>query len=175
MTQHHPAHWRFMTPADLPEVLRVSQAVHPAYPEDFAVFAERQRLYPAGCLVLAEGTALHGYALSHPWLFGQPPSLNTLLHALPQPADTYYLHDVALAESARGGGFGGQVVARLIAAAGASGAGNLSLVAVNGTVPFWQRQGFAIVEDEAIRARVLSYDDAASFMARPLRAAGAGR
>lgn len=172
MAQHHAAQWRLMMPADVPAVLEVSQRVHPAYPEDLAIFAERQRLYPAGCFVLADAAGLHGYALSHPWRFGQPPSLNTLLHALPQYADTYYLHDIALAESARGGGFGGQIVGRLIAVAEASGAGNLSLVAVNGSVPFWQRQGFAVVEDEAIRTRVLSYDGAASFMARPLRACG---
>src|SRR5690606_14877872 len=30
--QQRSLHWRPMTPADLPEVLRVSQQVHPAYP-----------------------------------------------------------------------------------------------------------------------------------------------
>jgi GNAT superfamily N-acetyltransferase len=161
--------WRPMEVADLPAVLRVSQQVHPAYPEDAAVFAERQRLYSAGCFVLVVEGALHGYALSHPWRFGEPPLLNTLLRALPQVADTYYLHDIALAGTVRGGGLGGQIVTRLVAVALAAGVDNLSLVAVNGSVPFWQRQGFAMVQDEAIRARVLTYDAEASFMVRPLR------
>lgn len=161
--------WRRMCPADLPVVLGISQEVHPAYPEDAAVFAERLDLYPAGCFVLAGQGGLHGYALSHPWRYGEPPKLNTLLATLPPAADTYYLHDIALAGTARGGGLGGQIVARMVAAARVAGLDNLSLVAVNGSVAFWQRQGFAVVRDEPIRLRVLSYDADASFMVRDVR------
>ena len=162
--------WRPMGTADLPAVLGISQEVHPAYPEDPAVFAERLALYPAGCFVLAGQGGLHGYALSHPWRFGEPPTLNTLLQALPEAPDTYYLHDIALADTARGGRLGSRIVARLVAVARAAGLETLSLVAVNGSVPFWRRQGFEVVRDEAIRLRVLSYDAQASFMARDARA-----
>jgi len=161
--------WRLMDTSDLPAVLGISQEVHPAYPEDAAVFAERLALYPAGCFVLAGQGGLHGYAISHPWRFGEPPKLNTLLRALPTAADSYYLHDIALAGTARGGGLGGQIVARLVAVARAAGLETLSLVAVNGSVPFWQRQGFEVVRDEAIRIRVMSYDAESSFMVRDVR------
>ena len=37
-----------------------------------------------------------GYVLSHPWLYGTLPPLNTLLERLPAEPDTYYLHDLCL-------------------------------------------------------------------------------
>ena len=122
----------------------------------------------AGCLVLGDGQELHGYALSHPWHFGQPPALDTLLGALPDVADTYYLHDVALAETVRGGGFGRQIVAKLIAAGEAARAPNLTLVAVNDSVQFWRRQGFTVLQEGWMAAKLASYGEDARFMCRPL-------
>ncbi len=161
-------HWRAMTEEDLPAVGRLADAIHRDFPESAAVFAERLRLYPAGCLVLGDGQELHGYALSHPWHFGQPPALDTLLGALPDVADTYYLHDVALAETVRGGGFGRQIVAKLIAAGEAARAPNLTLVAVNDSVQFWRRQGFTVLQEGWMAAKLASYGEDARFMCRPL-------
>ncbi len=50
--------WRAMTPGDLPAVLAIADVVHPDYPEDAAIFAERLALYPAGCRVLERDGAL---------------------------------------------------------------------------------------------------------------------
>ncbi|MFD0462089.1 hypothetical protein ACFQY9_09505 [Microvirga aerilata] len=49
--------WRPMTPQDLAQVQVLADAIHVDHPEDAAVIAERQHLYPQGCLVLAEGRA----------------------------------------------------------------------------------------------------------------------
>jgi hypothetical protein len=95
-----------MTQADLSAVESVSGHVHPAYPEDVQVLAERRDLYPRGCLVLPRGTGILGYAISHPWLSGQPPKLNTRVGRLPDPAETFYIHDVALLPEARGTALG---------------------------------------------------------------------
>jgi len=38
--------WRPMLAADLPHVKALADAVHTAYPEDAAIFAERLRLIP---------------------------------------------------------------------------------------------------------------------------------
>ena len=45
-------HWRALTTLDLPEVEAIATKVHPSFPEDMAVFAERQRLYPDGARML---------------------------------------------------------------------------------------------------------------------------
>ena len=71
--------WRPMEPVDLEEVHSIADRTHPDHPEDFAVLAERRQLFPDGCKVLDRDGAIVGYAISHPWLFGAPPALNSLL------------------------------------------------------------------------------------------------
>src|SRR6201994_4413876 len=102
MVAHGPERWRRMTPVDLIAVENVGDAVHPDYPEDRDIIGERLRLYPEGCLVLDGEQGVRGYAVAHPWVFGRPPSLNTLLGQLPARADTFYIHDLALMPDARG-------------------------------------------------------------------------
>lgn len=157
-----------MVAADLPAIAAVADRVHPDYPEDDAVFAERLRLYPAGCLVLATAQGLVAYAVSHPWHHLQPPALNSLLGALPAEPSTYYIHDVALLPEARGSGAGSALVARWVAQARAAGVETLSLVAVNGSHAFWRRHGFVAVDAPELRSKLSSYDDAARLMARPV-------
>ncbi|HUZ62235.1 MAG TPA: GNAT family N-acetyltransferase, partial [Acetobacteraceae bacterium] len=100
------ARWRQMTEADLPAVESVGRSVHASNPEDLGIYAERLRLYPSGCFVLQGGERIIGYILSHPWLSGQPPTLNSFLERLPSAPDTFYIHDVALLPEARGAGAG---------------------------------------------------------------------
>lgn len=125
-----------MTASDLPEVSRIAGLVHPDFPEDDAVFAERLALFPAGCLVLPAG----GYLLAHPWTRGCPPALNSRLGALPARPDTLYLHDIALLPAARGRGAGEAALRRVEALARPF--GEVSLVAVGGSAGFWGRMGF---------------------------------
>ncbi len=153
-------------PIDLPHVAIVAARVHAAYPEDAAVFAERLRLYPAGCLVCESGGRLAGYVLSHPWADRAAPALNSLLGALPASPATYYIHDLALLPAARGAGAGSAIVAALVAQARAEKLATLSLVAVHGSEEFWRRHGFAAVADAALADTLRSYDESARFMMR---------
>ncbi|RXT20072.1 GNAT family N-acetyltransferase [Bosea sp. Tri-39] len=157
-----------MAPADLPAVLAVAAEVHPDYPEGEAVYAERLALYPAGCLVLAGGEGVGGYVLSHPWRLGQVPVLDSLLGALPDQADAYYIHDLALLPGARGGGAASACVNRLASHARASGFARMALVAVGNSAGFWRLHGFHEAHDEALARKLASYDDAARYMVRDL-------
>ncbi len=150
--------WRPMQPDDLPAVNRIAELVHPAFPESPAIPAERLALYPAGCLVLERDGAVVGYAVSHPHA-GLPPALDTLLGRLPAVPTDYYLHDLALLPEARG--HGAAAVALLMQQAMQAGLPVVSLVAVNGSVGFWQRQGFAVTG-----AAPASYGADAACMAR---------
>jgi len=160
--------WRPMTPSDLAAVSAIAARVHPDYPEDDAVFAERLALYPAGCFVLAHGIDALGYLISHPWHLGRPPTLNALLGALPAPATTYYVHDLALLPDARGSGAAAAIVGTLVHHAAAQQHQNISLVAVNNSVQFWQRQGFRIRDDDALTEKLASYDAQARYLLREL-------
>ncbi|MGE7472812.1 GNAT family N-acetyltransferase [Bosea sp. NPDC003192] len=164
-----PPSWRPMLAADLPAVMAVAAQVHPDYPEGEAVFTERLALHPAGCLVLAGAQGFGGYVLSHPWLLGQVPALDSLLGALPDDADAYYIHDLALLPSARGGGAASDCVNRLATHASASGFARMALVAVGNSAGFWRRQGFREAHDEALARKLASYDSAARYMIRDLK------
>jgi SAM-dependent methyltransferase/ribosomal protein S18 acetylase RimI-like enzyme len=161
-----------MSVTDLPAVNALATRIHPAYPEDDTVFAERLRLYPAGCRVLEGEQGLVAYVVSHPWRHKEPPALNALLGALPPQPSTFYIHDLALAPEVQGTGAGGVIVALLAGHASASGLSSMSLIAVNGSAGFWQRHGFEAVQDPLLDAKLRSYGDDARFMARTLEPAG---
>jgi len=159
--------WRPMALADLAAVNTVAAQVHLAHPEDAAVFAERLALHPAGCSVLEGDDGVAGYIISHPWRTAEPPALNTLLGSIPAPASTYYIHDIAVLPSARRGGAAAAILATLVRHA-ATLADNISIVAIGGTLPFWQRQGFVIARDPKLDAKLKSYDADACYMVRKL-------
>lgn len=160
--------WRLMTAADLPAVNMLAALIHPAYPEDDAVFAERLRLYPKGCQVLVQNGKIAAYVVSHPWVDRAPPALNALLGELPARPSTYYLHDIALLPEVRGSGAAMDVLTSLVEQALAERLPSLSLIAVNGSAGFWQRQGFAAVPDGPPAEKLHSYGADAQFMMRRL-------
>lgn len=158
-----------MTATDLPAVLAIAAVVHPGYPEDEAVFAERLRLFPQGCLMLDGPGCPIGYVVAHPWRRAAPPALNSLLGELPSQAGCLYIHDLALLLQARGSGAGAVVVARLAEIAADAGLSRLALVAIDGSSGFWRRQGFREVHAPALAEKLASYDDAARYMERALQ------
>src|SRR6478609_3385463 len=138
--------WRAMVDADLAAVKRLADVIHPAFPESDAVFANRLALHPAGCEVLDGPEGLKGYVLSHPWLDRSPPPLDAVLTPVAAPS-TYYIHDLALLPETRGSGAGSAIVNLLTARARENYLPNMTLVAVNNSVHFWQRQGFTVTDD----------------------------
>jgi GNAT superfamily N-acetyltransferase len=132
------------------------------------VLAERQRLYHNGCYLLEIGDRPVGYVLSHPWHAQTPPALNALLERIPADADTYYLHDLALLPVARRVGAASHIVSALVKHAVARGFATMSLVAVNGSVGFWEKHGFAPKDAPALADKLGSYDASARLMVRAL-------
>jgi ribosomal protein S18 acetylase RimI-like enzyme len=160
--------WRPMQTADIGDVIAIAAIVHPGYPETDDVLAERLALYPAGCFILDRDGAALGYLLSHPWRYADPPRLNMRLERLPEQPDTYYLHDIALLPEAQGLGAAAAMAEQLADLARASGFANISLCAVNGSAPFWQRRGFMPVVQPALAVRLESYGADVRFMVRVL-------
>ncbi|RZJ05098.1 MAG: GNAT family N-acetyltransferase [Brevundimonas sp.] len=154
---------------DLDAVVRVAAAGFPDHFEDRACFENRLALYPRGCFVLASevGESV-GYLVAYPWLRDSAPALNSLIAALPEAAELIYLHDLALAPEARGGGHTGPIVERLADQARADGWTEMALVAVNGAAPFWEGRGFVVVETPALAAKLRSYGPDARYMVRRL-------
>lgn len=165
--------WRAMQEDDLAAVQVIAQVVHPAYPESPQVFAERLQLFAAGCRVAVAADMpqlVHGYAITHPAMLGQPPALDTLLHQLPPHADCLYLHDVALMATTRQSGLGSQLVALIRQQAQTLQLAHAALVAVNRSADYWRRRGFMLWEraDARLLTKIASYDADAQYLVLPV-------
>ena len=160
--------WRAMTGYDLEHVHKIADTVHPDFYEAPEVLAERQQLYRNGCYLLELGDRPAGYVLSHPWRYGSLPALNALLGELPADADTYYIHDLALLPVTRRVGAASSIVAALTKHAEAEGYPTMTLVAVNGSLPFWERHGFMVADIPELYGKLLTYDAAARYMVKRL-------
>ena len=157
-----------MSGYDLGAVSAIAAKVHPGFFEADAVLAEKQMLYRNGCYILEVAEKPAGYVLSHPWTFGALPALDTLLGALPPEPDTFYIHDLALLPVARGVKAAGKIIAALTKHAEAMAFPTMSLVAVNGSVPFWEKQGFAVEERAELAEKLAAYEADARYMVKVL-------
>lgn len=158
--------WRHMQPADLDAVVAIAGRVHPHFPEERDIFADKLSLHAGGALILESGAAVVGYCFAHPWHGMQPAPLNTLLGTLPASADALYLHDLALLPETQGAGAGAAAIAILLARAASLGLERMCLVAVNGSLPYWSRHGFVVADSVQLRTKLASYGAEARFMVR---------
>ncbi|MGY8638295.1 GNAT family N-acetyltransferase [Bradyrhizobium sp. 14AA] len=162
--------WRPARASDLPAMSAIAARIHPDLPERPDVFAEKMRLYPDGCRVLATNNTIVGYGLSHPWTQHRIPPLDGFLRQLPGDADCLYVHDVAVLPDFRGGVLRAYV-AGIEALARTSHITTLALVSVYTTRPLWERFGFRPVAANAELCRKLaSYGEGATYMLRDLAA-----
>ena len=163
--------WRAMTAADLDAVTAIAAVGFPDHFEGRDCFRNRLTLNPAGCFVLAEqGSAVRGYLVAYPWTEHAAPALNTLIKAIPADASVMYLHDLAIAPAARGGGWSRPIVERLAQDARAAGWPALTLVAVNEAAPFWERHGFLVADPPGMADKLAGYGPGARYMVRRLTA-----
>ncbi|TNC16047.1 GNAT family N-acetyltransferase [Methylobacterium terricola] len=141
--------WRPLRAPDLPAASHLAARIHPDYPEDDAVMAERLSLCPEGCFALAAEDGLVGYAVGHPWRARSVPDLDTLVGALPEPAEAWCIHDVALDPRARGRGAAAAIVGLMLGEAARRRLPEAVLVAVGDAAGFWRRHGFQAVPQAA--------------------------
>jgi ribosomal protein S18 acetylase RimI-like enzyme len=140
--------FRHLIPSDLPELHRLeAETYEPALHESDEAFLRLIALYPDGAFGYFEGTRLCAYAFGLPLPAGAVLELKSPLEALPPHADTFYIHDVAVADTCRGRGLARQLVANLQELARRRGFRACELVSVQGSAPFWERFGFERVAD----------------------------
>jgi GNAT superfamily N-acetyltransferase len=157
---------RLMTPQDLGDVLALQARGYPAALHDSAdAFLSRMALAPALNLVVLQGEDLRGYLVSHPWAAGSPPPVDSVLPR-EAPQDCWYVHDLSVAEAARGLGLARRLLIAGRDAALTLGLTRSELIAVEGAAPFWRRQGWslpAIIAPD-LAAKVAGYGPSAVFM-----------
>lgn len=156
---------------DLPDALALqSEAYAPHLRDGAAAFESRLTLGPDTCWVARDGDDLLGYLLAHPWGSMRPPPVDTVLRRDPAEGPAIlFIHDLSIADAARGTGLGTKLVERALAAARARGLTAAELIAVQGAAGFWRRQGFEPVPaTTALTSKLRSYGSDARYLRRPL-------
>ena len=161
--------WRAMTAKDIAEVQRISDLIHPDYPERDEVVAEKLMLAPASHFIAEDAEGIvRGYAVSYPWIANDMPQLDQFIRRLPDKAEVLYIHDVALLPSARGGPLVSELLKRLSKVARSQGLGGFTLAAMYGSETAWFRHNFWRVEARDKLVDQLAPYGPAVFMSRPL-------
>lgn len=153
-----------MTGSHVDRVVAIADRLHPNNYERPEVFLNRLALFPDGCRVLMGEAGMVGYAFAHPARLFQPPPLDTVFDAFPSPAECLHLHDIAVLPEMRGRGATGRFLDWLRQVARRDGIAKLALVAVNGSVEYWCRHGFAPASDPALDKVLGSYGGGGTYM-----------
>lgn len=165
-----PTDIRPMREDDLAALARVQAACYTEIvPERPEVLAARRRASPSTCWVALAGGRVQAYVLVLPVALPALPALDDLGFTPPAQPDALYLHDLAVAAPLRGSGAGQRLVRHALDAGRALGLTRAVLIAIQGSAPFWARQGFAPAPaDDALARKLESYGAGAALMARPL-------
>lgn len=132
-----------MTLADLDLVLAIQQRCYPAaYHEPLAAFQNKLHHAPDSAWLAIAGERTLAYLVTLPVDEAHFPALHACDWAPAPRAKWLYLHDLAVDPGHRGSGAGQRLVEQALGHARQAGLEGLALVAVQGSQPYWTRQGF---------------------------------
>ena len=150
-------HVRSLTAADIAAIADLETVVYePSLHVSDAAFLRLIALYPEGALGCFDDNGLCGYAFGVPLRAGSILDLRTPLAVVPEDADMFYIHDVAVAPRCARTGLGRKLVRHLLDLARSRGFTRAELVSVQGSAPFWERFGFRAVREFEYAAGVPS-------------------
>lgn len=159
---------RTMEAVDLPAVLDIQARCYTEVTlESEESFLTKLRASPSTCFIASLDKETVGYPISLPWGFSHPPMLNAETCRLPPSPDCLYLHDLAVAPDARKSGVGRALVEAFLTRLRGLDLVRASLIAVQSSVPYWERHGFRTVPlSESLSAGISTYGEGARYMER---------
>ncbi|MCD0504826.1 GNAT family N-acetyltransferase [Bordetella petrii] len=168
MTEGHRV--RAMCRRDIDEVLSIQASVYPAaLLEGADLFLNRMQVSPGTCMVAHGEHGLLGYLVAYPWVSGHPPTLDVALDALPEDADSWFVHDCAVLPAAQGTGVAQALLHGGLAHARQRGLRHTSLVALRPAIGYWERLGYQSAgTGTALQAKLARYGAGARYMVRTL-------
>ena len=159
---------RPMQASDIGQILAIQAACYTEIePESCASLLAKHTASPATCFVaeLGGGGQVAGYLLSVPCELANPPALNAPNCPLPAAPDCLYLHDLAIAPAGRGAGVGKMLMQAFMGALQASALHSASLIAIQGSAPYWMRFGFAPAPlTPPLAAKLQTYGQGAQYL-----------
>jgi ribosomal protein S18 acetylase RimI-like enzyme len=165
-----PVILRPMHSTDLEAVMAIQAlCYHSVEPEQLSVMASKLALPNQCCLIAESANGILGYLICHPWSSGLIPALDTVYTHIPQPHNCLYFHDLAIAPSGRGQCIGQRLVQQALGMGRDLNYPGAALVAIQGSIPFWQQQGFVLTPVHgSVQKSLYHYGTSACYMTRPL-------
>lgn len=122
-----------------------SEVYHQIEPESLATLQAKWINSPVCCRVWREAGRVQAYLLAHRWHSKEPPRLHQVLPR-ETPGPYLFLHDLAVSPRLAGQGVGARLVANLLQTVRYLPwtCEQIRLVAIQGSVPFWQKMGFVV-------------------------------
>ncbi|WP_432727306.1 GNAT family N-acetyltransferase [Variovorax sp. W6] len=161
---------RGMRADDLDAVLAIQLACYGAgFVEDGALIARRLCAAPHTGWVVEHRGGVRAYLAGYPSVAGKLTPLHGEFEVAQRP-DSLYLHDLAVDPGASGLGLGPRLVRHAWAHAMQAGWRHSTLVSVQSSVGFWQRQGYeaTLPDGPAQEARLATYPGESVYMIRRL-------
>lgn len=146
---------RLIQHADLAEIQAIQDCCYgDELFEDTGLIERRLASQPNSCwLAESHDGKVLAYLFSYPSRDKQVAPLGSEFECY-NNADLLYLHDMAVSPAARGLGLAPDLLVTAERYALKCGFNQLALVAVQGSVPYWQKQGFSIVELTDVSAQL---------------------
>ncbi|NYV75193.1 GNAT family N-acetyltransferase [Streptomyces sp. UH6] len=161
---------RLLREEDWEEVVTLEERAYAAsgLSEGEAALRSRHRASPSTCFVLEHAGGIGGYLLALPYPLLRCPDLG-LAEEGAREARNLHLHDLVIAEQARGRGLGRRMQQRLEETGRTLRHETLSLVSVQGSRELWSRLGYRARPEVGLPA---SYGTDALYMTKPLVSSG---
>ncbi|MEC4723725.1 GNAT family N-acetyltransferase [Noviherbaspirillum sp. CPCC 100848] len=133
-----------MTQADVPEVMRVQAGCyHPSMLESEGAIRARLKTVPDLSWVAQANGRISAYLVAYRSRLGKLGALGAPFNVAPDP-DTLYLHDLAVDTACKGQGMGPLLVRMALDRACSESLAYSSLISVQSSRDFWERQGYSI-------------------------------
>lgn len=161
---------RAMRAGDLDAVLAIQLACYGAgFVEDGGLIARRLAAAPQTGWVVEHEGGVRAYLAGYPSIAGKLTPLHGEFEVAVK-ADSLYLHDLAVHPDASGLGLGPRLVRHAWAHAAQAGWRHSTLVSVQSSVGFWQRQGYAATQPAGPeqQSRLATYPGESVYMSRRL-------
>lgn len=137
------AYLRPMLHTDLPKVMEIQKHCYgDELQESLACLTAKWHAGPASCFVACIDAEVCAYIFAMPSLQTTLSAWNADQCSPPSSPDCMYLHDLAIAPSARGRKLAARLVETVLALAADLGLEMVQLVAVQSSTRFWQQYGF---------------------------------
>ena len=156
--------WQPLMMHNIENVNKIADLIHTTVPERPEVFAEKIKLFPAGCRGLIFNNRLVGYGIAHLWNLYSIPALNDFLKQLPKNPTCIYIHDVVILPVMRGHKAADRYIDYIKQLAIKMSINSLALVSLYGTDSFWNRFGFTIYSTDDLKLKLVSYGETAKYM-----------